>query len=145
MVSHNAALLFVWHYAWQVSFKRDALELKAYFCFDLLFSFSLKNSIFSQSRLIQALQSQWNLFSSIRLSRNQLNQSGVDDPDNTFVHNRRRTETTATFLSTSLERNSFRYASRRKYKTQSLANPFRHADTNYPVYIHEALFMPEFS
>jgi len=61
-------------------------------------------------------------------------------------HNRRnRTETTATFLSTSLERNSFRYASRRKYKTQSLANPFRHADTNYPVYIHEALFMPEFS
>jgi hypothetical protein len=57
----------------------------------------------------------------------------------------RRTETTATFLSTSLQRNSFRYASRRKYKTQSLANPYRHGQTNYPVYIHEALFMPEFS
>jgi uncharacterized serine/threonine-protein kinase SgK494 len=61
------------------------------------------------------------------------------------LFNRRRAETTATFLSTSLQRNSFRYASRRKYKTQSLANPYRHANTNYPVYIHEALFMPEFS
>ena len=58
---------------------------------------------------------------------------------------RHRTDTTATFLSTSIERNSFRYVSRRKYKTQSLANPYRHANTNYPVYIHEALFMPEFS
>ena len=70
------------------------------------------------------------------------------DENNVFhqrrVHNQ-RTETTATFLSTSIERNSFRYASRRKYKTQSLFNPYRHANTNYPVYIHEALFMPEFS
>ena len=48
-------------------------------------------------------------------------------------------------LSISIERNSLRYASRRKYKTQSLANPFRHANTNYPVFIHEALFLPEFS
>jgi uncharacterized serine/threonine-protein kinase SgK494 len=64
-------------------------------------------------------------------------------------HNQRRVasrpDTSTTFLSTSLERNSFRYASRRKYKTQSLANPYRHGDTNYPVYTHEALFMPEFS
>lgn len=87
------------------------------------------------------------------MSRNHLNESDDNEYDNNCDntsgnpnHNRRnRTETTATFLSTSLERNSFRYASRRKYKTQSLANPFRHADTNYPVYIHEALFMPEFS
>jgi hypothetical protein len=96
-------------------------------------------SIFSQSRLLQALQSQLNLFSSIRDTNN----------DQEVFHQRRanhnRTETTATFLSTSLERNSFRYASRRKYKTQSLVNPYRHANTNYPVYIHEALFMPEFS
>lgn len=48
-------------------------------------------------------------------------------------------------LSISLERNSLRYASRRKYKTQSLSNPFRHANTNYPVFIHETLFLPEFS
>lgn len=103
------------------------------------------------------MQSQWNLFSSIRLSRSNLNQSGDendlendDDNDSLDEHGNKkrffhRHQTTATFLSTSLQRNSFRYASRRKYKTQSLANPFRHADTNYPVYIHEALFMPEFS
>jgi uncharacterized serine/threonine-protein kinase SgK494 len=48
-------------------------------------------------------------------------------------------------LSISVERNSLRYASRRKFKTQSLSNPFRHANTNYPVFIHEALFLPEFS
>ena len=48
-------------------------------------------------------------------------------------------------LSISVERNSLRYTSRRKFKTQSLSNPFRHANTNYPVFIHEALFLPEFS
>jgi hypothetical protein len=48
-------------------------------------------------------------------------------------------------LSISVQRNSLRYASRRKFHTQSLANPFRHANTNYPVFIHEALFLPEFS
>ena len=105
-----------------------------------------QSSIFTNSRLFQALQSQWNLFSSIRLSKNNF------DDENDFLpkrshrhHNHHRTETQATYLSTSLQHNSFRYASRRKYKTQSLANPFRHANTNYPVYIHEALFMPEFS
>ena len=95
--------------------------------------------------MFQALQSQWNLFSSIRLSKNNFN-----DENDLFLNkkskaNRHRTETQATYLSTSLQHNSFRYASRRKYKTQSLANPYRHANTNYPVYIHEALFMPEFS
>lgn len=115
---------------------------------------------------MQALQSQWNLFSSIRLSRTNLNNNNNSDLEDDLESNsgsvldengnrkklnflkrnrNQRSDTTATFLSTSLERNSFRYASRRKYKTQSLANPFRHADTNYPVYIHEALFMPEFS
>lgn len=65
---------------------------------------------------------------------------------NPFENRRGRADfTSSTFLSTSLQRNSFRYASRRRYKTQSLANPYRHANTNYPVYIHEALFMPEFS
>ena len=98
-----------------------------------------KNSIFSQSRLLHALQSQWNLFASVRLSKYD---NSIANPNRRGIT---RSDTTATFLSTSLERNSFRYASRRKYKTQSLANPYRHADTNYPVYIHEALFMPEFS
>lgn len=50
-----------------------------------------------------------------------------------------------TFISCSLRHNSQRYASRRKYKTQSLSDPFRHAHTNYPVYTHESLFLPEFS
>ncbi len=89
---------------------------------------------------MNALQSQWNLFTSVRLSKYERE---------LINHNQRRVtnraDTSATFLSTSLERNSFRYASRRKYKTQSLANPYRHGDTNYPVYTHEALFMPEFS
>ena len=92
---------------------------------------------------------------------NKINGENDDDEDNNdtdsikshqnniLFNNKRtgnnRTDTTATFLSTSLQRNSFRYASRRKYKTQSLANPYRHGQTNYPVYIHEALFMPEFS
>lgn len=100
------------------------------------------NSIFSQSRLMHALQSQWNLFSSVRLSKYE--REIYQNQHHRGIH-QNRTDTTATFISTSLERNSFRYASRRKYKTQSLANPYRHADTNYPVYIHEALFMPEFS
>ena len=110
--------------------------------------------MFTPSRLFQALQSQWNLFTSISLSRNNLNRhDDDDDEDNENRSAKRRgrrrhdptAAATATFLSTSVERNSLRYASRRKYKTQSLANPFRHADTNYPVYTHEALFMPEFS
>jgi hypothetical protein len=91
------------------------------------------------------------------MSRSNLNESengddsDIDDEDNYFKKRRHTTnannqlENGSTFLSISLERNSFRYASRRKYKTQSLANPYRHADTNYPVYTHEALFMPEFS
>lgn len=68
-----------------------------------------------------------------------------NDDDDSFQRNKGRFEPTSTFLLNSVERNSFRYSSRRKYKTQSLANPYRHANTNYPVYIHEALFMPEFS
>lgn len=107
-----------------------------------------QSSIFSNSRLFQALQSQWNLFSSIRLSKNNFNDENEllrnkNTPNR--HHHHHRTETQATNLSISLQHNSFRYASRRKYKTQSLANPYRHANTNYPVYIHEALFMPEFS
>jgi hypothetical protein len=70
-------------------------------------------------------QSQMNLFSTNSASNKYLRQQ--------------------TLLSVSLERHSFRYQSRRKYHTQSLSNPFRHANTNYPVYIHEALFLPEFS
>ena len=83
------------------------------------------------------------------------NGDGEEDGENPFEHRRAHHQhrssrggaegSTCTFLSTSLMRNSFRYASRRRYKTQSLANPYRHANTNYPVYIHEALFMPEFS
>jgi uncharacterized serine/threonine-protein kinase SgK494 len=119
----------------------------------------LKSSFFSQSRLLHAFQSQWNLFTSFRLKGNS-SSNGEDDEDEdenadedngesgsetSKKRHRQRTDTDSTFLSTSLQRNSFRYASRRKYKTQSLANPYRHANTNYPVYIHEALFMPEFS
>ena len=104
-----------------------------------------------KSRLLQALQSQWNLFTSIRMSRSNLNEGDENDDENYFKKRRHTTVANqnnnngSTFLSMSVERNSFRYASRRKYKTQSLANPYRHADTNYPVYTHEALFMPEFS
>jgi hypothetical protein len=85
------------------------------------------------------------------LNESERNEDDVDDEDNYFKKRRHTTsannqlENGSTFLSISLERNSFRYASRRKYKTQSLVNPYRHADTNYPVYTHEALFMPEFS
>ncbi|CAF0765918.1 unnamed protein product [Brachionus calyciflorus] len=114
---------------------------------------SQSNPKFGQSRLFQALQSQWNIFT----SQSNLNKSEfVDYDDNdddssdteikkNYFQRKRRPDTGSTFLLNSLERSSFRYASRRKYKTQSLANPFRHADTNYPVYIHEALFMPEFT
>ncbi|RNA30920.1 serine threonine- kinase [Brachionus plicatilis] len=103
-----------------------------------------------QSRLFQALQSQWNIFT----SQNNLNKTEFvyeDDSDDesrksaNHFQRKRRVTTASTFLLNSLERNSFRYTSRRRYKTQSLANPFRHGNTNYPVYIHEALFMPEFT
>lgn len=92
---------------------------------------------------MQALQSQWNLFTSI--DENGYNSLPRKRRQSNNTTNQNNTGTSSTFLSISLERNSFRYASRRKYKTQSLANPYRHADTNYPVYTHEALFMPEFS
>jgi hypothetical protein len=109
-----------------------------------------KSGLFSQSRLFQALQSQWNLFasSSTNLNKNfslTNNENDDNDGENYFKKRHGNHLSRSTFLSTSLERNSFRYTSRRKYKTQSLANPFRHANTNYPVYTHEALFMPEFS
>lgn len=109
-----------------------------------------KNSIFSQSRLLQALQSQWNIFASpstrIEKSRyddesaetdgrefedydDQNDEIDIDDFENNPFkrrhHQHKSDNSTSTFLSTSLMRNSFRYASRRRYKTQSLANPYR--------------------
>jgi uncharacterized serine/threonine-protein kinase SgK494 len=108
--------------------------------------------------------SQLNLFTSIRNNNNDNNNSNISDNNNSHSslsslttqkrtkrlslinrHSKKMNNNGATFLSISLQHNSLRYASRRKYQTHSLAHPFRHANTNYPVYIHEALFMPEFS
>ena len=134
----------------------------------------MRSKLFTQSRLLQALQSQLNLFTGHSRSSDQPASSSTSPlaspsvaaanaakrggssnqrPSHSGGRHRSggrgvagaRDPSSVTFLSTSLQRNSLRYASRRKYKTQSLANPYRHGQTNYPVYVHEALFMPEFS